>query len=105
MKRLNYSDVVARLDEAGTDYAETLENGSMRVGLYRPQKLDPQTPHTQDELYIVQTGRGDFVCDGERARFEPGDVLFAAAGIEHRFEHFSGDFSAWVIFYGPEGGE
>jgi hypothetical protein len=27
------------------------------------------------------------------------------AGVEHRFEEFSGDFGTWVIFYGPEGGE
>jgi hypothetical protein len=23
----------------------------------------------------------------------------------HRFDDFRGDFSAWVMFYGPEGGE
>lgn len=34
-----------------------------------------------------------------------GDVLFAPAGIEHRFENFSDDFVTWVIFYGPVGGE
>jgi hypothetical protein len=31
--------------------------------------------------------------------------LFAAAGVEHRFENFSDDLALWVIFYGPEGGE
>jgi len=34
-----------------------------------------------------------------------GDVIFAPAGIEHRFENFSDDFVTWVIFYGPVGGE
>ena len=34
-----------------------------------------------------------------------GQVLFVPAGIEHRFEDFSDDFSTWVIFYGPAGGE
>jgi len=28
-----------------------------------------------------------------------------AAGVTHRFEEFSDDFGAWVMFYGPEGGE
>jgi mannose-6-phosphate isomerase-like protein (cupin superfamily) len=44
--------------------------------------------------------RGD-----ERVPFEPGDALFVAAGVEHRFEGFSEDFGTWVMFYGPEGGE
>ena len=26
-------------------------------------------------------------------------------GVEHRFEDFSDDFAAWVVFYGPSGGE
>ena len=105
MKRLNYSDVAARLGETGSDYAEYMENGSMRVGLYRPRQSDTQTPHKQDELYIVQTGHGYFVCDGERKDFGPGDILFAPAGVEHKFENFSDDFSTWAIFYGPDGGE
>jgi hypothetical protein len=32
-------------------------------------------------------------------------VVFVAAGEHHRFVNFSGDFSTWVVFYGPEGGE
>jgi hypothetical protein len=32
-------------------------------------------------------------------------VLFAAAGVAHRFENFTDDFAVWVFFYGPEGGE
>ncbi len=30
---------------------------------------------------------------------------FVAAGVEHRFSKFSEDFSTWVFFYGPQGGE
>ena len=49
--------------------------------------------------------RGVVVTEGERVRFEPGAVLFAAAGVEHRFENFTDDFATWVLFYGPRGGE
>jgi len=31
--------------------------------------------------------------------------LWVAAGVEHRFENFSADLAAWVVFYGPAGGE
>ncbi len=86
-------------------FATVLRHGSMSVELYAPRGHDPQTPHTQDELYVVISGSGAFVLDGERQQFGPGDVLFVQAGVEHRFERFSDDFQTWVIFYGPEGGE
>ena len=58
-----------------------------------------------DEVYVVASGNGEFVNGGVRRPFETGELLFVPAGIEHRFENFSDDFSTWVIFYGPEGGE
>jgi len=72
---------------------------------YAPRGTDPQAPHTRDEVYVVTSGRGWFVRGDERVPFEPGDALFVAAGVEHRFEDFTDDFGTWVLFYGPEGGE
>jgi hypothetical protein len=31
--------------------------------------------------------------------------LFVTAGVEHWFEGFTNDLVAWIVFYGPEGGE
>ena len=89
----------------GRRYAEPLRHGTMRLGLYAPRQYDPQKPHEQDELYVVMHGSGTFVHGGERTPFGPGDALFVAAGIEHRFEDFSDDFATWVVFWGPAGGE
>jgi mannose-6-phosphate isomerase-like protein (cupin superfamily) len=86
-------------------YGVLLENGSMELGFYKPVGKDEQSPHDQDEIYIVQTGRGTFICGDERIPFQAGDALFVAAGVEHRFVNFSDDFAAWVVFYGPAGGE
>ncbi|WP_404545924.1 cupin domain-containing protein [Dyella jejuensis] len=82
-----------------------LRHGSRKVGLYAPRGIDSQSPHKQDELYIVIRGTGEFLKSEERRSFKAGDVLFVEAGIEHRFEHFSADFATWVIFWGPDGGE
>ncbi|WP_395686755.1 hypothetical protein [Aestuariivirga sp.] len=35
----------------------------------------------------------------------PGDAIFVAAGVQHRFLDFSNDLGMWVLFYGPDGGE
>ncbi len=82
-----------------------MHHGSMTLRYYMPRGADPQTPHDQDELYVVTSGRGTFLVGGQRVPFGPGDVLFAGAGVEHRFEDFSHDFATWVVFYGPAGGE
>ncbi len=50
-------------------------------------------------------GEGTFVNGLRREPFGQGDLLFAPAGVEHRFEDFTDDLVVWVIFYGPEGGE
>jgi mannose-6-phosphate isomerase-like protein (cupin superfamily) len=82
-----------------------LKHGSMELRWYAPRGEDAQTPHNQDEIYIVAAGTGTFLRAGERFRFGPGDALFVAAGVEHRFVDFSEDFAVWVVFYGPAGGE
>ncbi len=77
----------------------------MQLGYYRPTEPDRQSPHEQDEIYIVQTGTGTLIRGDERVAFVPGDALFVAAGVEHRFVDFSDDLGTWVIFYGPKGNE
>lgn len=84
---------------------QALGHGSMLVRYYAPEGRDAQTPHDQDEIYIVIRGHGTFVNGPDRVAFGPGDVLFAPAGRVHRFEDFSDDFATWVVFYGPAGGE
>ena len=104
--------VRATIDEArvapippGSRSSLLMEHGSMKLRYYAPPGTDAQTPHDQDELYGIASGRGTFFVGGQRVPFGPGDVLFVAAQVEHRFESFSDDFATWVVFYGPTGGE
>ena len=93
-------------DETSTmRFTDALRHGTMRLGLYAPRGTDTQTPHKQDELYVVLSGSGRFIKNGETRAFGPQDVIFVEAGADHRFADFTPDFSAWVIFWGPEGGE
>jgi mannose-6-phosphate isomerase-like protein (cupin superfamily) len=94
----------------GRRSALLMEHGTMSLRYYAPRGRDEQTPHDQDEIYVVVAGRGTFALgrdEGvlERRPFGPGDAIFAPAGWLHRFEDFSDDFATWVIFWGVEGGE
>lgn len=101
MLKLTNAEALQRLAETKTDFARLLEKQNFDVSLYKPDKTDPQTPHARDELYVIASGEGQFFCAGETEAFGTGDVLFVAASVEHRFENFTDDFSAWVIFFGP----
>jgi mannose-6-phosphate isomerase-like protein (cupin superfamily) len=90
----------------GERYALAFSRGSMSVGYYAPIGADPQRPHKRDEVYIIHAGTGEIVIAGQQhSQFAAGDVFFVASGVEHRFEYFSRDFAAWVVFWGPPGGE
>ncbi|HEX8253757.1 MAG TPA: cupin domain-containing protein [Thermoanaerobaculia bacterium] len=103
---LTPADWLARLPgEKGARSVLAFEHGTLTVKLYAPRGTDPQQPHTRDEAYVVVSGSGTFVHGDRRNAFRPGDLLFAPAGLPHRFEDFTDDFAVWVLFYGPEGGE
>ena len=112
MLKASVADLLARLPGPrtarwpdGERFIEAFAHGSLVVELYAPVGTDPQTPHDRDEVYFVVSGSGDFVVADGRSPFGAGDALFVAAGAVHRFENFSPDFAAWVVFYGPRGGE
>ena len=86
-------------------FTVVMKHGTMSIEYFAPDKIDTQTPHKQDEIYVIIKGDGFFLRDGERVACKKGDILFVPAGMEHRFENFSDDFATWVIFYGPYGGE
>jgi len=82
-----------------------LRRGSLDVAFGLPLPPNHQTPHAQDEIYVIVRGQGVLVHDGKRDSFESGDLLIVEAGCEHHFEDFSDDLALWRVFYGPSGGE
>jgi mannose-6-phosphate isomerase-like protein (cupin superfamily) len=83
-------------------YSEVFSHQDMSAGIYAPHESDEQTPHGQDEFYVVLNGSGFFNVSGDRQPFGPGDLLFVAAGVEHAFEDFTPDFAVWAIFCGDK---
>lgn len=94
-----------KLADIEAPFLKLFTHGTLEVEVYKPEKIDLQQPHTRDEVYIIISGSGEFLNDGIRTTFAVGDFLFVPAGIAHRFENFTNNFSTWVLFYGPEGGE
>jgi mannose-6-phosphate isomerase-like protein (cupin superfamily) len=103
---ISLDEALSRLAaERERPFAELFRHGTLSVEIFAPRGVDTQTPHRQDEIYVVIKGTGEFSFGSQRRRVGAGDLLFVPAGMEHRFEAFSPDLTLWVMFHGPEGGE
>ncbi|MDQ3218901.1 MAG: cupin domain-containing protein [Actinomycetota bacterium] len=86
-------------------YVEHLRNNDMSVGTYciPAGSVDDQTPHTEDEIYVVVGGRAKIEGGGDSASLSPGSVVFVPANEEHRFVEITEDLTALVLFAPAEG--
>ena len=63
--------------------------------------LDDQTPHTEDEIYVVRCGRATLRTETGIAEVGPGSVIFVPAGETHTFTDVTEDLALVVIFAPP----
>ncbi len=94
------ADLVARARSSGKAYLPFLDRDTLSTGLYRLKagSRDGQGPHELDEVYYLIEGEATFRAGEEERRVGPGDVLFVAAGVEHRFLDIEQDLSILVFF-------
>jgi quercetin dioxygenase-like cupin family protein len=87
-----------------THWVEQLRVPDLSVGTYSipAGSIDDQTPHTEDEIYVVTAGRATFQGGGNRVTVGPGAVLYVPAGEVHRFTDVTEDLATVVIFAPPE---
>jgi mannose-6-phosphate isomerase-like protein (cupin superfamily) len=78
---------------------EPFQRSNVKLVFFAPRDTDHQTFHDEDEFYFIVRGCGELVIADERFPFEPGDVFFVPAMVQHRFENFTEDFATWAIFF------
>ena len=83
-------------------WQEHLEVPDLSCGTYSLPAggTDPQSPHSEDEIYVVTRGRATLWTPTGSAVMGAGDVAFVPAGEEHRFVDVVEDFAVVVVF-GP----
>lgn len=86
-------------------YVEHLRVPALSVGTYSIPAggADPQGPHTEDEIYVVLSGRGRFTGGDRTVPVGPGTVLYVPAHEEHRFHDVTEDLVICVMFAPAEG--
>lgn len=90
---------------AGERYTEFVRRPGLSAGLYRlaAGAADPQSPHTEDEVYVVLTGAAVLRAGDEDLPVTAGSIAFVAAGEEHRFHSITEELLVAVLFGPAEG--
>jgi mannose-6-phosphate isomerase-like protein (cupin superfamily) len=86
-------------------WAEQFRVSDLSVGTYSivAGGDDDQSPHTEDEIYVVTAGHATLESGGERADVGPGSVIYVPAGEMHRFTNVTQDLALFVVFGPAEG--
>jgi mannose-6-phosphate isomerase-like protein (cupin superfamily) len=86
-------------------YREFLRVPDLSAGLYVLERgaTDPQSPHTEDELYYVVTGRGMVTVGEETRAVTAGSLVFVPATVSHHFGEVVERMEILVVFGPAEG--
>jgi mannose-6-phosphate isomerase-like protein (cupin superfamily) len=91
---------VKRRLAAGTGGYEVVHRSpGLEIGVYVLVAPEPdrQSPHEDDEVYVVLEGRGTLEVEGQQVELREGHAVFVPAGAEHRFVGYE-QLSVLVLF-------
>jgi mannose-6-phosphate isomerase-like protein (cupin superfamily) len=85
---------------AGANYHEFLRVPALSAAMYilPAGEADTQTPHREDEVYLVTRGTGRVQVADELADVGPGSLIYVAKDVEHRFLDYDEDLEILVLF-------
>jgi len=100
MKAFEMADLVAARDASGETWIEFLRVPALSMGVYAlaAGADDLQTPHGEDEVYYVVSGRGVLRVEDVDQPVQSGSVVFVEANAQHRFHSISEDLTTLVFF-------
>jgi mannose-6-phosphate isomerase-like protein (cupin superfamily) len=90
----------ARRAATAAPYLEFLRVPALSAGLYTLEAgaHDGQSPHSEDEVYVVMTGRGQISVADEVSEVGPGSIVYVAATVPHRFHDITERMEVLVVF-------
>lgn len=81
-------------------YLEFLKVPDLSMGLYvlPAGGTDPQTPHTEDEVYYVVSGKAKILVANENRDVQAGSIVYVAKNVAHRFHSIEEELTLLVFF-------
>ena len=100
MQAYELTQLISQREANNKLYLEFLKVSDLSMGLYvlPAGGTDPQSPHTEDEVYYVVSGRAQIkVADEDRA-VQAGSIVYVAKHVEHRFHSIEEELTVLVFF-------
>lgn len=94
------------LESITAEWREFFRVPDVSMGLYTLDAGadDLQTPHEEDEVYVVLEGQAILTADGVDHQARPGSILYVARHADHRFHTITERLRLLVIFAPAETG-
>jgi mannose-6-phosphate isomerase-like protein (cupin superfamily) len=100
MQAFKLNQLISQRADANKPYREFLKVPDLSMGLYvlPAGGIDPQSPHTEDEVYYVVSGRAQLLVAEENQNVEAGSIVYVAKNVAHRFHSIEEDLTVLVFF-------
>jgi mannose-6-phosphate isomerase-like protein (cupin superfamily) len=100
MQAFELNQLISQREAGNKLYLEFLKVPDLSMGLYvlPAGGTDPQSPHTEDEVYYVVSGRAKILVANEECNVQPGSVIYVAKNIAHHFHSIEEELTALVFF-------
>lgn len=96
------TQLISQREASNKLYLEFLNVPDLSMGLYvlPAGGTDPQSPHTEDEVYYVVSGRAKISVADEDRIVQAGSIIYVAKNVEHRFHSIEEELTV-VVFFAP----
>ncbi len=100
MRAFELRELIEQRKQANRLYFEFLKLPELSMGIYvlPAGGSDPQSPHTEDEVYYVVKGRARIKVGNEDRPVKNGSVVYVAKNVEHRFHSIEEELTVLVFF-------
>ena len=100
MQAYDLARLISQRADSNKPYLEFLKVPDLSMGLYvlSAGSTDPQSPHTEDEVYYVVSGRAQILVAQENLDVQAGSIVYVAKNVAHRFHSIEEDLTVLVFF-------
>lgn len=102
MQAYELSQLISERAESNKLYLEFLKVPDLSMGLYvlPAGGTDPQSPHTEDEIYYLVSGKAKIKVADEDRDVQAGSIVYVAKNVKHRFHSIEEELTI-IVFFAP----
>ena len=102
MKSYELNQLISQHADSKKLYLEFLKVPDLSMGMYilPAGGIDPQSPHTEDEVYYIVSGKAQIQVADENRAVQSGSIVYVAKNVEHRFHAIEEELTV-IVFFAP----